>query len=89
MPEIFQNEIQTWDAEYCKKQSKHVEKDGLGTPYGFKGACPYVKNGIVRYNGGCIRNNEWYRGEEFFLPILAPGYKWQYVTTWCWQIVKV
>lgn len=88
-PNYFHHPAEEWDAKRCAKEARHIQTDGLGTPYPFRGACPYVKDNPVTYNGGCIREEEWYRGETFELPKLAKGFEWRYVPTWCWQIVKV
>ena len=84
----YQNPVQVWDADKCKKMVRRVLKDGMGTPYPFKEATLQAEayDATVRYNGGCIRNGEWYVGESFDLPILAPGYMWEKVPTWCWRI---
>lgn len=84
----FHHAPEVWDKARCEKAVKHTARDGCGTPYPFKGSFPEVKCGPVRYNGGCIRNDTWYEGEHFSLPVLAPGFKWVSRPTWCWQIVK-
>jgi len=85
----FKNKQEVWDLKRCKKESNHLGKDGMDTPHPFKGACPYMKSGVVRYNGGCTRGNpaEWYEGEEFFLPLLHEDYEWIQVPSWYWRIV--
>jgi hypothetical protein len=91
---LYQHPQEEWDAKTCEKLSKRVAKDGLGTKYPFKG---YIYQGeighhifgnTVRYNGGCIRDGQWWQGEEWPLPKLADGYKFVYVTTWGWRIVR-
>jgi len=86
---FFKNPRETWDAAKCLKASRSLACDGMGTPYPFKGAFPYQKNGPKRYNGGTTRNGKWYNGETFSLPKLAKGFKWIYAPTWCWQIVEI
>ncbi len=78
---------ETWDEKKCAKMAKRIAKDGLGTPYHFRGAVPYLSTGEV-YNGGTVIDGEWYQGWTRPLPILAPGYSWVRVPTWCWRIVK-
>jgi len=64
--EYFQHPAETWNKQKCEKIANSIAKDGLGTPYPFRG---YIgsststppKYGSVRYNGGCIRNEEWYQ----------------------------
>lgn len=90
---LYQNKAETWDAKTCEKKAKHVAKDGLGTPYPFKG---YIgsstsippKYGAIRYNGGCVREGEWYQGEFFPLPNVAEGFVIQHVPNWGYRIVK-
>jgi hypothetical protein len=48
----------------------------------------YVFGLVARYNGGCIRNGEWYPGEEWQLPKLAAGFEIVVVPTWGYRIVK-
>jgi hypothetical protein len=84
----FKNPRETWTVDECEKMAKHIERDGMGTPYPFKGACPWVREGKIRYNGGTVRNEEFYEGESFELPKLAKGFQWVRVPTWCFQIVK-
>ena len=93
----YLNPREVWDTAKCAKMAKRVARDGLGTPYPFKGAVPgpYPFGfGKTRYNGGCCRplcasNPKWYPGEIFPRPKLAAGYRWVYAPTWCWRIVKV
>jgi hypothetical protein len=83
----FTYPTQKWDAKKCLKEAKHTQRDGMGTPYPFKGACPWLPTS-TDYNGGTIINGEWYQGVIHNLPKLAKGFKWFYRPTWCWQIVK-
>ena len=78
--EFFQHPVETWDTKKCLKMSRRTATDGMGTPYGFKGAVPELPK-TQRFNGGCCRNGVWYPGEEFQLPILAAGFSWVYVPT--------
>ena len=47
--------------------ANRTAKDGLGTPYPFRGYIG-MNFGEVHYNGGCIREGKWYKGEFFPLP---------------------
>ena len=93
MNKIYQHTPEIWDKATCEKKAKRIAKDGLGTPYPFKGyigssaKCP-ATFGVTHYNGGCIRNDEWYAGEDFPFPILAEGFEIVRVPTWGWRIVK-
>ncbi len=85
---LFQHPQETWDLAKCKKLAKRVVKDGMGTKHprpGYLGCSqPYseYKFGDFRYNGGCIREAEWYQGEFFPEPIVAEGYEIVWVTAW-------
>lgn len=90
-PTYYQNPVETWDEKKCAKMAKQRPKDGWGTPHPYKGAVPGLQAGPVRYNGGCIRpynGGDWFPGEEFHLPKLAPGYSFHFIPTWCWVIKK-
>lgn len=90
----YMNKQEVWDKNTCEKLAKHVAKDGLGTPYPFKG---YIgsstsippKFGSIRYNGGCVRDGEWYIGEVFPLPVVADGFAIEKIPSWGYQIVKL
>jgi len=87
---IHRNKAEVWDEEKCQKMANHRAKDGLGTPYPFKGYIGSTVNnqyGLVRYNGGCVRNNKWYAGEKFPLPKIPKTYKIIIVPTWGYRIV--
>jgi len=84
---------ETWDEEKCKKIAKRVARDGMGTKMhfpGYIGSCiaPYGW-GKTRYNGGCVRDGEWYDGEIRRLPRVAKGFKIVKRPTWGYQLVKV
>ena len=92
----YLNHREVWDVAKCEKMAKRVARDGMGTPYPFKGAVPGpfpCDFGKTLYNGGCVRpmtgpNQKWYPGEIWPLPKLAPGFKWVRAVTWSWRIVK-
>lgn len=84
----YQHPVEKWSAEKCTKECKRLCKDGLGTPYPSKGMLPHIKSGKVRYNGGIVIKDDWWKGEERYMPELAKGYKWVYIPTWCWKIIK-
>ena len=69
-----------WSASKCARLAKANPKNALGTSDGIG----YVGHlfghyahgsGTIDYNGGCIRNGQWYDGEHFPLPIIASGYE--------------
>lgn len=76
-----------WDAAQCARMAQRVARDrSMGTPYPFRGAVPELPV-TTRFNGGCVENGEWYVGRHYSLPILAAGFRWAQVPTWCWRIV--
>lgn len=82
---------EVWDKEKCEKMAKRRAKDGLGTPYPFKGyignyLSAYSGYGKIRYNGLCFRNGEWYNGEIRPLPLVADGYEIVEVPRWGYRI---
>lgn len=90
---IYQHKPEVWDAATCEKKAKHRAKDGMGTPYPFRGyigssACRPSTFGTERYNGGIVINGEWYQGEHRPFPILAKGFEIVVVPSWGWRIVK-
>ena len=91
---LYQHPQQTWDAKKCEKLAKRRTTDGMGTPYPFKGylhlgELGHYAHGIsVRYNGGCVRDGEWWQGEEWPLPKLAEGFEIVTVPTWGYRIIK-
>lgn len=79
---------ENWDAEKCRKMARKHHRDGLGTKCGHAGYDPVYRSGPIRYNGGCIRNGEHYQGDNYTLPALAPGFRWNHLVSWGWQIVE-
>lgn len=77
-----------WTAEKCLKMSRRVFRDGLGTPGGPLGlisntGSAYPQYGDkVRYNGGCVRDGQWYEGEEVPLPKIPKTFRFRHITSW-------
>jgi hypothetical protein len=93
MKDIYQYPAEVWDKAKCEKMAKRVATDGMGTKYPFKGylgssACRPSTFGTELYNGGCVVNGVWYRGEHRPFPILAEGFEIVVVPTWGWRIKK-
>ena len=76
-----------WDDAKCSREARHVARDGMGTPYPWPG---YIGShyGPIRYNGGCVRDDEWFPGENRPLPEVAPGFEIVRVPTWGWRIIE-
>lgn len=88
----YEHPPEVWDEKKCKRLAKHVPVDAFGTKAPFSGylgswSVYYGGYGYQRYNGGCIRDGDWYEGEYRPLPTLAPGYKIVHVTSWGYRIV--
>ncbi len=85
---------ETWDEKKCAQMAKRVFRDGLGTPGGPKGlincdSSAYPRYGqSARYNGGCVRDDEWYEGETVPLPIIPDTYEFVQHTSWGTAIRK-
>lgn len=91
--EFYQHKAETWDEKECESIANSTAKDGLGTPYPFKGymGCSTSippKYGSIRYNGGCVREGAWYDGEFFPLPNVHENYEILYVPCWGYRLVK-
>lgn len=86
---LYRHPQETWDEAKCKKLAKRVATDGMGTKYPFKGYVGDMVFVAVRYNGGCVREGQWYQGEEWPMPILPSGYKIVQLPNWGFRIVTV
>lgn len=84
---LFNHPQEVWDAQRCAKAAKHIFRDGMGTPGGPKGlvcvsGSSHPTYGTARYNGGCIRDGEWYEGEYTPFPIIPETYRFRHVSSW-------
>lgn len=84
---------ETWGAAKCLKFSRRTQRDGLGTPYPFKGYLPAphpcaTHGQPLRFNGGTVIDGEWYDSVMWPLPKVAEGFKWEYLCTWGYRLVK-
>jgi hypothetical protein len=90
----YERSQEVWDAAKCAKAANRTATDSLGTPYPFKGyiesttGYPCISYGQHRYNGGCIRNDEWYEGEIIPLPKVSAGFEIIHVPTWGYRIIR-
>ena len=91
---FYQHAQEVWDAKKCARLANRTATDGMGTKYHFKGFLHlselghYIHGLSVKYNGGCVRDNKWYQGEEWPLPKVADGFRIVYRPTWGYQIIK-
>ena len=84
---------EVWDANRCEKVVKHVAKDGLGTPYPWGGYVGDFRSGMggygrIRFNGGCIHEDQWFDGDIRPLPKVAKGFKIISIPAWGYRIIK-
>ena len=86
---LYQNVPQMWDEKKCAKHAKSIWRDGMGTPIGFPGYISGGPHGFggIRYNGGCIRDGEWWQGETNPLPVVTDNYEWTWVSSWGWRLI--
>lgn len=88
--EYYTHKQEIWDEKKCSKVANHIAKDGIGTPYPFKGYIGSNQTGYGqrKYNGGCIREGDWYEGEIKPLPKIPKSYKIITIPSWGFRIVK-
>lgn len=89
---IYTYKTEVWDGPTCEKMVRHVAKDGLGTPYPFKGyigpdSGPNAIGEMIRYNGGKAIEGEWVEAEFRPIPQVAAGFDIVRVPRWGWRIV--
>lgn len=90
---IYVHPQETWDEKECHKRSRAAPKDYFGNkpPIGLinNTSSPYPSYGQHRgYNGGCIRDGEWYQCERVPLPIIPDSYEFVPVSSWGLRIQK-
>lgn len=85
---LFEHPQETWDAAKCEKLAKKKEANAPFKGYIGSYASIPPAFGPIRYNGGCVRNNEWYQGENRPFPIVADRYEIIFVSSWGWRIIK-
>ena len=86
--DLYQHAPEVWDEQKCNLMSTRFAKDGIGTAYPYPG---HIGNnfGEIRYNGGCIRENKYWDGENIPLPIVSDGYEIVRVPSWGYRIKKI
>jgi len=78
--ELYTHQVEVWDAKKCAQFSKRRSADAYGTKDPFPGWTNL-------YNGGCVREEKWYKGEVIPLPEVAEGYEFIQELSWCWRLV--
>lgn len=91
----FMHPQEVWDAKECLRRSKVRHRDGCGTVHPRPGLIASSGSTVpqygqtIRYNGGCVRNEEWFEAEAIPLPAIAPGFAFSAVPTWGVYLVKL
>ena len=87
---------EVWDEKKCKRESRKIWKDGMGTPIHFRGylgsSASIGGYGKTRFNGGCVRpddNGDWYEGQIRPLPKVTENYVIVVIPTWGWRLRHV
>ena len=86
-PGFYKMPKEVWDADRCEELANRRHRDGLGTPYPWKGYVGHLIRKTERYNGGTIIDGKWYQGVEQTLPDVAEGYKLINVLSWGLRLV--
>ena len=84
---IYIHKQEVWSEKKCERQARRAPKDAWGNPppKGIiaRAGCPHVQYGkTIRFNGGCIREGEWYEGEYKPLPIIPDTYEIVPLSSW-------
>lgn len=91
---VFVHAQEVWDKAKCLQKSKYRATDAYGTKAYHAGiispsGSPYVGYGkTIPYNGGCIRNGEWYGSEHIPLPAIDSGFEFYHIASWGTAIRK-
>lgn len=90
---IYFHKQEVWGQAKCEKMARRIDKDGLGTPYPFKGYIGsdtglYSLGVTIRLNGGCVYDGEWYEAEMRPLPQVAEGFEIVNIPRWGWRIIR-
>lgn len=90
---IFAHPQETWTEDRCRKEASSAPADAFGNrpPKGLvsRSGAAYPGYGqSIRYNGGCVRDGEWYAGETVPLPIIPDTYEFVPLVSWGLRIQK-
>ena len=83
---------EVWDAKKCAKIAKRRSKDGYGTRHPYPGfieadSAPYGY-GKRSFNGGIVRDNEWWEGTNVPLPVVPPEYVFIHRLSWGMYLIR-
>jgi hypothetical protein len=90
---VYTHPQETWDEKECLRRARSAPANHWGDrpPKGLINAVgsPYVGYGrTVSYNGGCIRDGEWYQSEAIPLPSIPDSYEFVTLRSWGLRIQK-
>jgi hypothetical protein len=90
-PEWYVAPQETWDKARCHKAARHLAKDGLGTPYGWRGliqpsGCIGPRYGRQCYNGGYTGPDGQYYRQGYIHPYPKLHEDYVYVHRCSWGI---
>lgn len=90
---IYSYPQETWNEQYCKKQSNYAHKDAFGnkSPKGIIAYCgsTYAQYGqTITFNGGTIIDDEWYNAVHRPLPLIHEDYEFYNMSGWGTAIRK-
>ena len=85
---------EVWSADKCDKVAKSIHNADRGTDGPYRGCVASSGSGYPgygqeqKYNGGCVRDGEWYNGEIIPLPKIPASYEFYVIPTWGTYIRK-
>lgn len=90
--QYWRPEPEVWDAAKCAKIAKQRRRDGYGTLHPYPGlvqatGSPYGY-GKRRFNGGCVREGDWWEGEDIPYPVIPDEFVFVLRPTWGVYIVR-
>lgn len=86
--ELYTHPQEVWDEKTCAEKAKARTTNGMGTPFPYPGRIPQFYGTTTPYNGGCIRDGEWYKAEHIPLPKLPDSYEFYNIPSWGTHIRK-
>lgn len=90
---IYVHPQETWDEAKCEKAARYAPRDHWGNRPP-KGLIARVGNSHpeygqrIIYNGGCIRDNEHYAGEEIPMPAIPDSFEFVTLSSWGTRIQR-
>ena len=84
---VYTHPQETWTEAKCARMSRYAPKDNWGNrpPKGIiaDSGSAYLQYGqTIRYNGGTVRDGEWYEAEHLPLPAIPASYEFVPLVGW-------